>query len=161
MVEKWKRSMRLTAMVVGVGGVLFGCAGQDPYGDIGSFKKPATSTAAPVQTFREPKKLIPEEGWRQVAKWSGKGIMKTDPFQIRSQKVWRVVWDARAVGPGFSLLNIYVKNKNGKVVAEVSNTEHRRSDFNYGHLSLGPGRYSLVISSAESLDWSVMVEEPK
>jgi len=159
MARKPRLAITLGRLMIGMAGiVLVGCTTQNTYPESEHVTMPVPQQTNGEQVGHEPRKLVPKEGWQEVARWSGAGIQKTEPFEITSQVAWRLVWN---IGPNFGLLNIYVKDENGKIVGEASNTEHIRQDFNYQDFSTGSGTFSLVISSGENLEWEVMVEEPK
>jgi len=155
-------AITLCRLMVGMASILLiGCTAQNTYPESEHVTMPVIQQADSEQVGQEPRKLVPKAGWQEVARWSGTGIKKTEPFEITSQVAWRLVWNAHSVGPQFGLLYVFVKNEMGKIVGEASNTEHTQADFNYHDFSTGPGKFSLVISSGENLEWEVMVEEPR
>jgi len=162
MARKPGLGITLCSLMVGMAGiVLVGCSTQNTYPESERITMPVIQQTQGEQVGQEPRKLVPKEGWQEVARWSGTGIYKTEPFVITSQVAWHLVWTVHPVGPNFELLYIFVKDEKGRIVGKASNTEHTRSDFNYYNLSTGAGTFSLVISSGDNLEWEVMVEEPR
>jgi hypothetical protein len=93
--------------------------------------------------------------WNVIKSWSGSGIKETEFFSVGSTE-WRISWSSRnEARPGTGLLQVYVKDANGKVVSIAANKQGPGQDVSYIHSP--SGRYYVMINSA-NIDWAVRVE---
>ena len=96
--------------------------------------------------------------WRPLAKWSGSGLLQTDPF-IGETGQLRVTWEARNRAPSSSgtLLIALHSEVSGRLLARV--VDHRGgAGRDVVYVTEDPRPFFLVIESS-GLEWSVEVAE--
>ena len=93
----------------------------------------------------------PASGWRQVARWQGKGSKVTEPFTVGGRP-WRIVFSMRDPSFGNPQVCLVVKRPDG---GRVEGNCHRQDDTTYVYS--GAGTFFLEISSMD--EWTVTVED--
>ena len=95
--------------------------------------------------------------WRPLGKWSGGGLLQTDPF-ISNTGQLRVTWEARDQAPsqaGTLKISLH-SDVSGRALAVV--VDRRGAGREVTYVSEDPRSFFLVIES-KHLDWSVEVAE--
>lgn len=85
--------------------------------------------------------------WSRVVSWKGNGMKTTEPFEVK--KPWRIEW--KNLG---SVLQIYVYNLNGDLVALPVNTLEQGEDVSYVYET---GEFYLTISAMGG--WEVQIKD--
>jgi len=96
-------------------------------------------------------------GWRPIGKWTGRGGMQTESFNIESTQ-WRIKWETKGeASPGVGLFHVVVHSAvSGRPIAEA--VEHSGNGKGVAYVTEDPRLYHLVIDSG-GVDWSIAVEE--
>jgi hypothetical protein len=95
--------------------------------------------------------------WRPLGKWSGSGLLQTDPF-IGQTGLLRVTWETRsssAVATDSFRVSLH-SDVSGRLLTHV--VEHRGPGRDVAYVTEDPRSFFLVIESS-GLDWSVGVAE--
>jgi len=96
-------------------------------------------------------------GWRPVEKWSGRGSLQTDSFDIGSGQ-WRIKWETRnETSPDGAIFRVTVHSEvSGRPLAVA--IDHRGTGHGTAYVNEDPRLYHLAIESS-GLDWSIAAEE--
>ncbi len=112
-----------------------------------------TQTAAPATAPPQPAKT-----WHAIKTWSGSGMKETERFRTTNRE-WRVRWESRNEPfAGAGILQVYVYDGSGGMVAVAANKQGPGSDVSY--VRSDPGDHYLMLNSA-NIDYTVTVEEER
>jgi hypothetical protein len=92
-----------------------------------------------------------EKQWREVARWTGKGIKTTETFHI-SSNTWRISWVTRPgenAEYGLGLLQIYVYRPDGSLVDIAANVGVVKGEDINSSVMRGSGDYYLTINAVQ------------
>lgn len=109
-------------------------------------------TAAPTVI---PTPTVKKE-WVITNTWSGNGIKTTENFDITENA--RINWETTESKGNMSVFQIYVQDSGGEGVGVAANVQGDQKDVSYLHLA--PGKYSLMINSANT-KWTITIEQQK
>jgi hypothetical protein len=111
------------------------------------------NTAEKGQLQKDSVTVAQEEHWKEVAKWTGKGIKTTEIFHISSRS-WRVIWVTKpTTWSGNSNFQIYVYSSDGNLHSVAANVIGEDKNSSVIHES---GKFYLTINTDQSYVISVL-----
>ena len=96
-------------------------------------------------------------GWRPIAKWSGRGDVQTDSFNIEGGQ-WRIKWTtSNEQPPGTGTFKVTANSAiSGRPIAIP--IDHKGPGHDVAYINEDPRLYHLVIES-RNIDWTIAIED--